>query len=547
MKRAVPVLLFVVLVLNANALTAFFVGDDYDFLRLIGKMDSLTEAMALQFWGEWEPAWYVSWFLDMKLWGFDPLGYHLTNVAWLALGVVSLFGWVSALRPESASAPWVASLLFAVHPLHDEAVTYLAARGHVMCLALSLLAAWLWVLGRAPGASRLWLGGSGLAALLAALSKETALILPAWIAVTEVLLVGRERGLASRIRSAAVHFFLVAVPVLATLVLRRAVVGLGSKKLEGRAGEWGALVTDMVEAAPIYAMLGGLPVPFGSLDAPRLDPWWWVGWILIALVAGRSATAAYRVVRGVHDARDGMWLLGVAIVFTGLLPVFWADLPLRRRYLFVATAGVALCGTVVFEQLRASRPRWAIPALVVVLGVSAVATWQRNVLYQGAGELARAMIEGTRGVPIGEPPGPHRRVAYVQIPSRFGGDWLSGAYVVHHTDLKSALGLFGAGQPSIAYAMRLDRAEDVETELLGPALVRLRFRTRAAFEIAHLDDPADHDEGNLVRAERIAVDETARTMDYRLEFHPQALRVPPHLLRLSGGRLVPTPIPTAEP
>ena len=52
-------------------------------------------------------------------------------------------------RPASPLAAWATALLFATHPLHDEAVTYLAARGHVMCLALSLLSVCLYAAARA--------------------------------------------------------------------------------------------------------------------------------------------------------------------------------------------------------------------------------------------------------------------------------------------------------------------------------------------------------------------------------------------------------------
>ena len=119
-----------VFVLNLNALGAFFVGDDFDFLRLLGRADSIVDAAKLQFWGEWESVWYVSWYLDMQIWGFNVFGYHLTNTIWLAGGVIALFALVRLVWPTEPVAAWAAALLFAAHPLHDEAVTYLAARGH---------------------------------------------------------------------------------------------------------------------------------------------------------------------------------------------------------------------------------------------------------------------------------------------------------------------------------------------------------------------------------------------------------------------------------
>ena len=68
------------------------------------------------------------------------------------------------------------------------------------------------------------------------------------------------------------------------------------------------------------------------------------------------------------------------------------------------------------------------------------------------------MIEVVRGKPItqwvGWPPGATPRIVLVTLPERYGGDSLSGAYLYHRTDLKSALRLFGMEQSKIAHALQ---------------------------------------------------------------------------------------------
>ena len=138
-------LIVVALLPNLNSLGAFFVGDDFDFLSRMVRVPSAADTLTLAYWGEWEPLWYLGFYRDFKLWGLDPAGYHAANLFWLVLGVVVLYRLVADLWPTATLAPWAAALLFATHPLHDEAVTYLAARGHPMAAALALLALWLYL------------------------------------------------------------------------------------------------------------------------------------------------------------------------------------------------------------------------------------------------------------------------------------------------------------------------------------------------------------------------------------------------------------------
>ena len=88
---------------------AFFVGDDFDFLLHAQQMTGFSDAVRLAFWGEWNPAWYASWYLDYRIWGLDPLGYHLTNIFWLVVAVVALFAFVRSIWPAAPLAAFTRS------------------------------------------------------------------------------------------------------------------------------------------------------------------------------------------------------------------------------------------------------------------------------------------------------------------------------------------------------------------------------------------------------------------------------------------------------
>ncbi len=553
LRRPALSLALLVVLLNLNSIRAFFVGDDFDYLRWFQRK-GLGRAITLQFWGEWEPAWYLTWFFDQTLWRTNPVGFHLQNVVWLVLLVLALFHLVRELRPASPLAAWAAALLFATNPLHDEAVVYLAARGHLMCAAFSVAALWLYVRSRrhaGAGRSR-WrlLLAAWTATALAILSKEIALLLPLWVAALEWgVLTGGGRRLRRTVLGAA-GFVL---PAAATVALRAAVVGLGSDKLAGATDGPGEMFAALARDLPGYALLGALPLPFALLDGTFLERFRWLGLAALAAAALAGAAAVVRQSRrgGEPHPGSGFYLFALTVASTSLFPVFWADLDLRRRYLFVPSVGIALVAALVLERLG---PRLAPLVLGVLVVAGSAATLHRNDLYRRAGVVARNMIEAIRQAPIGQPlaPRPRGRAVLVSLPDRYGGDSVSGAYLFHRTDFVSALTVFGVAQQSIDYALRPDHGQDHTAEVTGRGAagldVRVSFRSRRAFDDARRNDPASNPHGKLVRATRIDVDPQARTMTFRLTVDPEFRRSASVLYLYTDGTLVPIlPEPAARP
>ncbi len=124
----------------------------------------------------------ISYALNYAVGGLHPFGYHLVNVV-THLGV-SLLLYRLALRlfhsPEGAL---LAAAIFAVHPLHTEAVTGIVGRAEVLAAGFFLLA-WWWYMDAVerPRYTLLSLG----ALVLALLSKENALTLPGVLILYEI-------------------------------------------------------------------------------------------------------------------------------------------------------------------------------------------------------------------------------------------------------------------------------------------------------------------------------------------------------------------------
>jgi tetratricopeptide (TPR) repeat protein len=160
---------------------AGFVWDDDDYLTenpLVTAPDGLRRIwLSLDAPSQYFPLVYTSFRLEHAVFGLDPLGYHLVNVALHALNALLV---VVLLRRLAVPGAWLAAALFALHPVQVESVAWVTERKNVLSAAFFLLAGLAWLRYLEPGPRRLGayalaLGGHALA--LAA--KTTACTFPA--------------------------------------------------------------------------------------------------------------------------------------------------------------------------------------------------------------------------------------------------------------------------------------------------------------------------------------------------------------------------------
>ncbi|HZL99467.1 MAG TPA: O-GlcNAc transferase, partial [Planctomycetota bacterium] len=165
----------------APAARCGYVFDDDVFLTdnpLIHAADGLRG-----FWFSTAPSDYfpltsTTLWLEWRLWGADPAGYHVVNVLLHAAGSVLLWRVLLRLRVPGA---WIGAALFALHPVCVQSVAWITQRKNTLPLALSLLSllAWLRSEDAPPGRRRpAAYAASLLAFLLALLSKTSVVTLP---------------------------------------------------------------------------------------------------------------------------------------------------------------------------------------------------------------------------------------------------------------------------------------------------------------------------------------------------------------------------------
>ena len=143
--------------------------------------------------GLYRPLTVLSYALNYRVSGLSATAFHATNVALHAGTALMLFLFAGELL-GSAAAAFAAASIFAVHPIHVEAVTGVVGRAEILVTLFALVALWV---GRGPSVAAA--AGAGLLYLLALFSKESAVTLPVLFALydwtrREQL---RERGLLS--------------------------------------------------------------------------------------------------------------------------------------------------------------------------------------------------------------------------------------------------------------------------------------------------------------------------------------------------------------
>src|SRR5260370_12335807 len=118
----------------SNILNSYFISDDFS---QIGKVlaGDLSVVWGKEHGGFFRPVFILSYLIDTKLWGLNPVGFHLSNIAFHSLNSISVFA-LSLRMLENLKLPSVtrqgislaAGALFLLHPSHTEAVSWISVR-----------------------------------------------------------------------------------------------------------------------------------------------------------------------------------------------------------------------------------------------------------------------------------------------------------------------------------------------------------------------------------------------------------------------------------
>ncbi|MGH3055537.1 MAG: tetratricopeptide repeat protein, partial [Gaiellaceae bacterium] len=122
------------------------------------------------------PLVFTSYWIEYRLWGTAPTGYHVTNVLLHAVNTALVFALVLAL----GGSPWAAGVtaaLFGLHPMQVESVAWVTERKNVLSTFFALLTLLAYVRHAQSGRRSAYILAV-VAFICALLSKTAVVVLP---------------------------------------------------------------------------------------------------------------------------------------------------------------------------------------------------------------------------------------------------------------------------------------------------------------------------------------------------------------------------------
>jgi len=367
------------LLVYGNALANGFVLDDGGVILrnpLVTSPATAWRAFAQPYWpdavgGQYRPLGILTFALDWQLSGGDPRWFHAVNVLWHAVATL-LVGWLASelLAPVAAG---IAMVLFAVHPVHVEAVSSVVGRLEPMATAFVLAA--LVAHRRSNLSAPVFLA-------LALLSKESAIVLLVLVVANDVIL-ERDWRLALRSRRwLYAGYGGVALAYAATIV---AVFHDRPFRAPARALAGADTVVRLEIVArviPHYIRLLIAPAELSASYAPNvISP---APGLSMATAAGLAMIVLFAVAVGVvlrHRRRPVMAfsVLWVPLALAPVSNVFFASgVVLAERTLYLASVGVCLAAGAAAERLLITRWPMIATATASVVVAFGIRTWTRT-------------------------------------------------------------------------------------------------------------------------------------------------------------------------
>ena len=404
----IPTLALAVIAAFWAGLAGGFVFDDLTLVArdpLLRDLGRLPELLTKPLWsglpelsgseaatiGHWRPLTSLTLALGYALAGSpsSPLLFHLISLLLHALGTFAAFRLALRIFPASATrsiASFFAALLFALHPLHVESVSWISAVNDPLFGLFSILALSAWLDWRSRDSKGLPLAAAVLF-LCALLSKELAIaLLPIAFVLDRTVVGGRtdsSRGWGALGAAVAIWYG------LRTAVFSDALAGFGRTNAEfGELGRSLMLRLEILGGGMFHLLLPLELSPFRPFRVvlPEGDHLHFVQMIgAMCFVAGLTFALL---------KRDRISIAGLLILPAGLLPVLLAagslgQTPYADRYLYLPAFGYAiLLSHLAFRALPKNAAVALLSTIALAFGVKSTLQadmWSdQETLYQAA-------------------------------------------------------------------------------------------------------------------------------------------------------------------
>lgn len=393
------IILFVSFAVYFNALFCDFVFDDEyqivdnPWIRDIRNVPTIFSKSVWSFipgpiiTNYYRPLMHIVYMLNYHLFGLKPWGFHLVNILFhcgvsvLVFLIIRRFLTEHSVSKSSVyfSPPFIAALFFALHPIHTEAVTWIAGLPDVSFAFFYLLSLYLYMLFR-DGAKRCYLL-SILSFSVAMLFKEPALTLPIILIVYDYLMKKLDATIFVRIKR-----YLPYVVVSGIYLLAR-YYALGSF----------APIASYADLSTYESIINVFPL-FREYLTSLLWPFnlnlWHTFHPINSLFETKGmistvVTVIFSVVAVTAYRKNNVLFFGLLLLVIPLLPVFYikgiAGKPYAERYLYLPSVGSVLLLAVFLSWVKEKLPRAVMSitiASMVIVGAYAAGTINRNNIWK---------------------------------------------------------------------------------------------------------------------------------------------------------------------
>jgi protein O-mannosyl-transferase len=392
-------------------------GFTYDDVPIIVKapllhsLSNWREILSSPWWenGLYRPLTSLTLAVDWSLQRGNPAIFHLNNA--LLHGLASVLVFVLALTLMPYGAALVAGLLFAVHPVHVEAVANVVGRAEVLATIFTLLAALAYhadgeLAAQGDGESKWrWLTSFGtLAAVLCALaSKESGFAAPGVLLLVDWL-GARQAGepvsnylvrhwvLCAAVIALALGWLWIRSSVMGDLVGAYPAPGLEGLGLPGRALVMLPVVIQYLRLLFVPGRLSADYSPDFLPIADHITPGVVLGALLLVGCVALAIAARERVPAVTFALA---WIGGTLLIVSNL--ILPSGILLAERTLYLASVGACILLALLWDTLRGRVGHAAVGAVAVVLAAGAIRSLMRSEIWRSNDTLFPQIVRDAPG------------------------------------------------------------------------------------------------------------------------------------------------------
>jgi protein O-mannosyl-transferase len=399
---------------SLNSVANGFAYDDVALIQNAARVHTLDgwwRELASTYWpgGDgYRPLTVIAWRVQWLLGSGSPALFHATNVVLHGMGTAAVLWLALAALPLVPAT--IAAALYAVHPVHVEAIANVVGQSELAVCLLVVVATAAYVRGRQAGAlSRRRWGAIAVLYALACMVKEHAIVFPALILLAELTLVRDSTAVASRLARLRLPLLVLALLAGVYLLARSRVV------IDGLAGFRPFVVFDALDLSAtdrILTMVGVVPEWLRLLLWPRrLATQYAPPDIEIAQGPSIALLPGLIILGGVVALMLATWRrspvtsFGIAWVVITLLPVSNLVLPagfiIAERTLLLPSVGamIAVASALPWLERALSGHRLlrlaAAGLLTLVIGIGALHSVTRNRVWRDDDRLWRQGVRDT--------------------------------------------------------------------------------------------------------------------------------------------------------